>query len=233
MPGLLGDDYLRIASQIDSLGFWPEDLTGLRVADVGCFSGGLTLIIAGRGAEHTFAVDEIPEHIEQCRLVMEAFRVKSVEPIEAGLYRLPGLIEPGTLDLILLSGVLYHLSDMLCGMIRLQELLKPSGVLIVETNAVNCFEHSYANFGRFASGIWWQPTALLLQDLCTFSGFTPPDISFYRQDRCLMRTTRSENAEVPFRRGMPFIYGDIHDQKPRSLDLSVMRPAPCSHVNNG
>jgi SAM-dependent methyltransferase len=67
MPGLLGEKYLTLAGVVDRLGWWPTDLTGKQVADVGCFTGGLSVLLAARGAERVAAVDELPEHLEQAR----------------------------------------------------------------------------------------------------------------------------------------------------------------------
>jgi 2-polyprenyl-3-methyl-5-hydroxy-6-metoxy-1,4-benzoquinol methylase len=83
--------------------------------------------------------------------------------LDCSLYDLPRKLAPSSFDVILLSGVLYHLSDMLVGLLALQHLLKEDGVLLIESNAVECFEHSYANFGRFVAGMWWQPTGAVHQ----------------------------------------------------------------------
>jgi 2-polyprenyl-3-methyl-5-hydroxy-6-metoxy-1,4-benzoquinol methylase len=229
MPGLLGDNYLRIAALLDDWGWWPKSLAGMAVADVGCYTGGLALVMAARGAARVHAVDEIPEHLAQCAFLAETFGVRTVECLEASLYQMPRRIAAGSLDLILLSGVLYHLSDMMVGLVALRQLLKPEGVLLIETTAVDCFTHSYANFGRFCAGIWWQPTALCIQDLLGFTGFRDGAIRFYRAERCLARATRGPDSDIRFRRGMNWTFPDIHDAEPRTLDVTRMAPAPCTH----
>jgi SAM-dependent methyltransferase len=224
MPGLLLDSYKIITEHLTTLDWLPDDLLNLRIADVGCFSGGITKILAERNAKIVFSIDEIPEHVEQCKLVKEAFGLSNVHTIESSLYRLLDYIEPNSLDLILLSGVLYHLSDMLVGLVTLRDLLKPNGILLIETNAVNDNEHSYANFGRFYAGMWWQPTSLCISDMCEFMGFSKPDIHFHEQSRCLVKTTKASTS-IPFKRGLNYQFDDIHDEKERTLDLSIMRPA--------
>ncbi|OGP77934.1 MAG: hypothetical protein A2V86_15960 [Deltaproteobacteria bacterium RBG_16_49_23] len=229
VEGLLKETYLEIAGFLDSWQWWPPFLKGKVVADVGCFTGGLSLLMANRNPERVYAIDEIPEHLDQCRFLAELFKVDSVICIEASLYELPKKIPPGSLDLILLSGVLYHLSDMLVGLLGLQTLLKPEGVLIIESSAIECFEHSYANFCRFCGGAWWQPTALCIQDMCMFTGFDRPEVRFYTEGRCLARTVKSPGAQIPFRRGMNWKFPSLRDEIPRSMDLSIMTPAPCDH----
>ena len=136
--GFLSTDYLKIVGTLDVLGWWPSSLDGTVVADVGCFTGGITALLAHRGAEKVVAVDEVGPHLEQCRLVVNTFGMGDrVDLVHKSLFRLPGFLPAGSLDLILLSGVLYHLSDMLVGLYALRTLLKPGGTLIVETNAVH------------------------------------------------------------------------------------------------
>jgi SAM-dependent methyltransferase len=222
IDGILGRCYQDIATHLDSYQFWP-DLTNLNVADVGCFSGGLSLLMSQRGAK-VIAVDEIPEHLEQCSLVAEAYE-QPIELVCSSLYHLEEHIRTESLDLILCSGVLYHLSDMLVGLLALQKLLKSHGVLIIESNAVEDYERSYANFGRFYAGMWWQPTALCIQDMLGFTGYEGADIRFYMPGRCLVRAVKSDKPCVPFRRGMTYQRGDVMDQVERGLDPAVMRPA--------
>src|SRR5579862_2778565 len=127
--GLLGNDYLDIAGAIDDWGWWPASLEGMRVADVGCFTGGLSLLMAHRGAAIVYAVDEIPQHLAQCAFLADTFGATAVRPVLRSVYKLHDEVPAGSLDLILLAGVLYHLSDMLVGLYALRELLKPGGVL--------------------------------------------------------------------------------------------------------
>src|SRR5260370_42615305 len=58
--GLLGDRYLQIGGGLDEWGSWSVGLDGLRVAVVGCFTGGLSLPMARLGAEVGSAPDERP-----------------------------------------------------------------------------------------------------------------------------------------------------------------------------
>jgi len=127
-------------------------------------------------------------------------------------------------DLIVLSGVLYHLSDMLVGLYALRRLLKPGGVLLIESNAVGDDDASYANFGRFFAGMWWQPTTLCIRDLCAFMGYEGAETSMYRADRCVGRAVRGKE-EPSFRRGLNWDFADLRDSVARTLDPSVMAPA--------
>jgi SAM-dependent methyltransferase len=221
--GILGDNYLRIASQLDSWGWWPLDLSGARVADVGAFTGGLSLYLAGRGPDRVYAVDELPAHLDQCAYLASLFEQDSIQTVHSSIYALTDHIEEGSLDLVLLAGVLYHLSDMLVGLHVLTRLLKPGGTLIIESNAVEDFKHSYANFGRFYKGMWWQPSGLCIRDMCDFMGFENPVVRFYTPGRCLARAVRS-GEDIPFKRGLNWRFESLQDAAARSTEAAIMAP---------
>lgn len=226
MPGLLGEKHLKIAGLFDQLGWWSRDLHGQSVADIGCFTGALSVLMAERGAAEVAAIDELPDHLAQCDLVADAFGLQTITTHEKSLYELKDSLSEGSFDLVLCAGVLYHLSDMLVGLIELQRLLKPGGVLLLETNAVENFEHSYANYGRYVGGMWWQPTALCIQDLCEHAGFERPEVVFYQPGRALARVVKPTDARLPFTRGVNLPIEDRRDSVERTLDPGQLAPAP-------
>ena len=229
--GLLQQGYLKIAGAFDDWGWWPKRLDGLRTADVGCFTGGSSLLMAYRGAAIVYAVDEIPEHIAQCGFLIRTFGLKTVQPLLRSAYRLREDIAPGTLDIILLSGVLYHLSDMLVGLYAMRELLKPGGLLLMQSNGVDDFEQSYANFGRFIAGRWWQPSGLCIRDMLEFMGFRYCDVRFYNSNTCLVRASSTE-GDIPFKRGLNWPFKSLRDARPRSIDHSLMAPVRADQRND-
>ncbi len=221
--GVMKDNFLHIVGHWDAWGWWPERLDGLRVADIGCLTGAVSMIAAHRGADEVLAVDEIPPYAAQCAYLAEVFRLPAVKTLVASLYRLPEM-GVGKFDLIILSGVLYHLSDMLVGLYVMRELLKVGGTLLLESAAVPDDEHSYANFGRFAMGIWWQPSTLCIKDMCEFMGLSEVEVKMYWPDRCLARAKKLSEDPIPFRRGLNYPFDDLRDAVPRSMDLRRMAP---------
>lgn len=224
--GFLGTDYLRVVGTLDALGWLPASLEGMVVADVGCFTGGITALMAHRGAERVVAVDEVASHLEQCRVVVTAFGLEDrVDLIDRSLFSLPDVLPARSFDLVILSGVLYHLSDMLVGLYAMRALLKEGGTLLIESNAVHDDRHSYANFGRFSAGMWWQPTTLCVKDMCEMMGYRRVETHSYVPSRCLARAVRSEEGP-PFRRGLNWPFDDISDAVHRTVDPRIMAPAP-------
>ena len=222
--GILGEEYLRLAGMLDHWGWWPKDLASRIVADIGCFTGGLSLYLAARNPSLVYAVDEIPQHLRQCAYLAEVFAQNRIRTVEASVFSLTEHIPESSLDLVLFSGVLYHLSDMLVGLYILRRLLKPGSPLLIETNGVDDFKQSYANFGRFYAGMWWQPSGLCVKDMCGFMGFENTEVRFYQQNRCLVRTTRSSAEEIPFKRGLNWKFENLLDATPRPMDPGVMAP---------
>ncbi len=222
--GFLEDQYLEIAGLFDRWGWWPEDLSGLQVADVGCFTGGLSMLMAGRGAAQVYSIDEVPEHLAQCDFLAKSFGLAGIKTIETSAFQLQNHVPVGSLDIVLLSGVLYHMSDMLVGLLELRQLLKPGGLLLMETNGVDDQKRSFANFGRYYGGMWWQPSALCLRDMSEFMGFEAGDVRFYKPDRCLMRAVKTEDEEIPFKRGLNWEFDDLADATSRTRDRRVMAP---------
>lgn len=223
--GLLGTTWRAVVTALDEAAMWPADLTGLRVADVGAFSGGISALLAGRNADTVYAVDELPGHARQAEVVVDAFGLDNIEVVESSLYGLSDHIELESLDMILLSGVLYHLSDMLIGLYELRRLLRPGGRLVVETNAVADMNHSYANFGRYYAGMWWQPSMLCVQDMLEFMGFEEVRVEPFINSRCIATAVRTA-GEIPFKRGLNFDFENRDDATIRKIDPSMMRPAP-------
>ena len=222
--GTVKDKFLDIIGLWDEWHWWPESLRGLRVADIGCLTGGMSLIAAHRGAKEVVAVDEIPEHMAQCDYLRELFGVANLRTLTASLYQLPEKLEPNSFDVILLSGVLYHLSDMLVGLLIVQQLLRVGGLLLLESAAVGDDEHSYADFGRFAFGIWWQPSTLCVKDMCEFMGLSEVEVRMYQPDRCVARARKLSAEPIPFRRGLSYHFDDLRDARPRTMDGRAMAP---------
>lgn len=224
--GLLGDKYLELVGLLDAWGWLPRDLSGAQIADIGCFTGGIAMLLAGRGAARVWAIDEVPEHLAQAQVVQDAFGVRNVTTVQTSLYDLERTIAPESLDVVVLSGVLYHLSDMLAGLIVVQRLLKPGGTVLIETNAVEDFTHSYANFGRYFEGMWWQPTALAVLDMITHAGLGSGEVRFYKPGRALARATKPQDSSVPFKRGVNIDFPDRRDDVTRTRDAGLLAPAP-------
>ena len=85
----------------------PEDLTGMRVLDIGCAEGFFSFEAEARGAREVVAIDSFPDSIRRFNIVREA-RQSNANAFLMNVYDLhPDRL--GTFDLVLFYGVFYHL----------------------------------------------------------------------------------------------------------------------------
>ena len=85
----------------------PDDLTGLRVLDIGCSEGYFSFEAERRGAAEVIAIDSSPDSITRFNICRNALR-SNANAYLCNVYD----ISPrtfGTFDLVLYYGVLYHL----------------------------------------------------------------------------------------------------------------------------
>jgi len=131
-PGAMATRHLEIGAEAIALGFLPSALAGAEVLDVGCWSGGDALLLAGLGARVT-ALEEHPISAAAAARLTSLVGAP-VALVQQSLYR----DDPawrGRFDLVYLSGVVYHLTDPLLALRICFAYLKPGGRLIVETKA--------------------------------------------------------------------------------------------------
>ena len=85
----------------------PEDLTGLRVLDIGCAEGFFSFEAERRGAREVIAIDSFPDSIRRFNIVRDA-RQSNATAFLCNVYDLdPKRL--GTFDIVLFYGVFYHL----------------------------------------------------------------------------------------------------------------------------
>jgi tRNA (mo5U34)-methyltransferase len=92
----------------------PDEMSGMRVLDIGCAEGFFSFEAERRGAREVIAIDPFPETIRRfniCRSALDS----NVTGVVASVYDL----DPrsfGTFDLVMFFGVLYHLRHPLLGL---------------------------------------------------------------------------------------------------------------------
>lgn len=118
------EDTLRALGFIDLAG-----RKGLRMADIGCGTGGQTLTLAEHTAAHITAVDLFPEFLEilRRRSGILGFQER-IDTVRANMEQLP--FERESLDVIWSEGAIYHMGFG-AGIAKWAEYLKPGGYLAV------------------------------------------------------------------------------------------------------
>ena len=133
VEGMNRDRHERlIANFIDIFGVLPRRLEGRRVLDIGCWTGGTSLVLAAMGAT-VVAVEEVRKYTESLRFLKDSFAISGLDVRNLSLYDLRGPEYQDQFDYVLFGGVLYHLSDMILGLRIIFNCLKPGGKLLLET----------------------------------------------------------------------------------------------------
>jgi 2-polyprenyl-3-methyl-5-hydroxy-6-metoxy-1,4-benzoquinol methylase len=130
--GAMGMRHCEIAAEALREAFLPPRLDGLSVLDVGCWSGGDALVLAGMGAAVT-ATEEHPRSAASARRLLELVGCPAAVH-ETSLYR----DDPAwrqAFDIVYCGGVVYHVTDPLLLLRICFCYLRPGGRLIVETKA--------------------------------------------------------------------------------------------------
>ncbi len=107
----------------------PEDLTGLRVLDIGCAEGFFSFEAERRGAREVIAIDSFPDSVRRFNIVRTA-RQASATAYLSNVYELDKA-RFGTFDLVLFYGVFYHLKHPQLALERIRSVC--TGQLLFQT----------------------------------------------------------------------------------------------------
>jgi len=101
---------------------------GMRLLDVGCGPGSITLDLAQAVAPgDVVAVDSQPEAVEQGSTAAAARGVENVRFETADAYALP--FAPGSFDCVFANGLLMHLSEPRRAVAEMRRVLRPGGIV--------------------------------------------------------------------------------------------------------
>jgi SAM-dependent methyltransferase len=111
--------------------FVPGGPKGRSAVDLGCLEGGLTYELWHAGLD-VVGVEVREDNLERCRLVREWFDAHdAMDFVQADVRT----FAPGrTFDVVLCSGLLYHLDDPAAYLGQLGELTAPGGMLYLDTH---------------------------------------------------------------------------------------------------
>ncbi|MCK4660156.1 MAG: class I SAM-dependent methyltransferase [Phycisphaerae bacterium] len=117
---------------IDELDVLPLCLDGLRVLDVGCWTGGTSLLLCAMGAE-VVAVEEVERYAKCLDYLRYAFNIETLEVRNLSLYDCTTPDFQDAFDFVLLAGVLHHVSDPRLALRITFNCLKDGGQCLLET----------------------------------------------------------------------------------------------------
>ena len=175
--GTMGPRHVEIVGESLAMGLLPMDLAGARVLDVGCWTGGDLLALAGLGAE----MEAIEEHPASSRA---AQRLADLSGLSTTVHRASLYADReewrGCFDVVYASGVLYHVTDPLLFLRICFAYLKPGGRLVIETKAEGGDGSACAYAGTREKGWnWYSPTRAALGRLLVDAGFDAEDVTLH------------------------------------------------------
>ena len=146
----------------------PYDLKEKRVLDIGCWTGGVSLLLSACGAE-VVAIDEVRKYCDTLKYLGNAFGVNSLTTQNMSLYDLGKDEFQDSFDVVVFAGVLYHLTDVIIAMRHIFNVLKDGGVCLLESTGV---QSSQALFGyERREWNWFDPSPKALHQLFLDVGF--------------------------------------------------------------
>ena len=186
-PGVVteGKDYLsQIPTRLLLRGI---DVAGQRCLDIGAADGTMSLLMERRQAARVVAYDRMPNH-EKIKTVQEKLGARFEYVAGMELPDMPRAVSPdGTLfDVVVCAGVLYHAFDPLTVLGRARGMVRPGGLLLLETAAVlekgygmyfNAYGEIYNMYGHY-----WFPSVGCLDYLVRYLRLRPLDCCHLRED---------------------------------------------------
>jgi len=208
LPGRMGDRHIDILAAFAAVyGFPPVDLRGKAVLDIGCWTGGTSLLLAGMGAE-VFAIEEVRKYADAVRYLKEAFGVERLTVQHKSLYSLDQAEFFDRFDIVLHFGVLYHVSDPVLSLRIIFNCLKDGGICLLETMAAEK-KGSYCEYlganetlnapkdsGNRGGWNWFVPSLEALSRMMTDVGFVVRKATFHQGYRALALGVRDKHVEM-------------------------------------
>jgi 2-polyprenyl-3-methyl-5-hydroxy-6-metoxy-1,4-benzoquinol methylase len=178
--GAMGPRHTEITSEALRLGMLPASLKGKRVLDVGCWSGGDLLVLAGLGGEVT-AIEEHPIAAHAAQRLVGLLGLKA-PVLETSLYA--DNQEWGEqFDYAYCSGVIYHVTDPLLLLRILFAYLKPGGDVFIETKGASGEGSICSYSGTLEKGWnWYAPNETALGRWMVDAGFDAKTVRVYRRE---------------------------------------------------
>ncbi len=177
----------------------PDDMSGMRVLDIGCAEGFFSFEAERRGAREVIAIDPFPASIRRFNICRNALN-SNVIGIVGSVYDL----DPrsfGTFDLVMFFGVLYHLRHPLLALEKIEAVT--GRTMLMQTRSFQSSSLKDEPLARFyrdgvQSGpgdapihdpsVFWEPNASCIREMLLHVGF----VNVER----LIRKSQTENPRL-------------------------------------
>ena len=110
----------------------PEDMTGMRVLDIGCAEGFFSFEAERRGAKEVIGIDSFPDSVRRFNVCRAAYHSKATAFL-CNVYDL-NVRAFGTFDMVFFFGVLYHLRNPVLALEKIFSVC--TGTLLMQTSGM-------------------------------------------------------------------------------------------------
>ena len=195
--GAMASRHVEITSEAIRLGLMPAKLNDLETLDVGCWSGGDLLVLAGLGAAVT-AIEEHPVAARAARRLIELSGVRAkVEEISLFADRQDWA---GRFDFAYCAGVIYHVTDPLLFLRVMFAYLKCGGEIFVETKSVTGEGSVCGYSGTLEKGWnWYAPNETVLGRWLVDAGFEASTVRVHRRENGRLLAAARKTERRPLR----------------------------------
>ncbi len=172
LKGKMGTRHIWLLSRhLDCFHSIPLNLAGMNLLDVGCGTGGVSLLAARMGAS-VLAIDEAERRAQCVQYLATSFGLRNLNALNLSVYDLNQPEYFDRFDHIFFFGVIYHITDPLIALRNLYNCLKVGGVLHVESMSIND-EASVCEYAgsSLQGGNWFIPSPLALKRMLSDVGF--------------------------------------------------------------
>ena len=202
LSGLMRDRHISIIQKFIEMGGLQEDLTDQAIMDVGCWTGGMSLLLSAMGAR-VHALEEVQMYASAAEYLAKSFGA-SVIVESRSLYD----IQPTAVnDTVILSGVLYHVSDLVLALRIMYGCLKEGGTCLIETE-VTADEGLVCRYCGPTKAIgnkqdrtrqrwnWLVPSVDTLRQMLTDVGFISTDIELGSGARAFAVARKGKHVDI-------------------------------------
>lgn len=154
------------------------DFNGLDCLDIGTVHGVSAFGMKMRGAKRVVATDVSPQMSPPWALAREALKLDVEYVPDTRFTNILERLKGQKFDVIVCAGVIYHMFDPFDAVLKCRQLLKPNGLLLLESAYDSKEKRAILDFSPHSGTLkeiytYWVPSRLAMLGMLRLTGFNP------------------------------------------------------------